>query len=162
MFQRCTTYIQNQLTMPIFISLQLQKTGCAWRAGGDLPRAWTGLGHNGHLGRVLLRRQLRLGGNWVRLGDWVLYLILGDFMWFYMNIMWFHMNTYFFKNDFIWHYMIQYRLYMIWNDAAMFYVVLSTWKLETIALTEPSINFHAAMGWRSHDPMILPLRSTAK
>ena len=56
--------------------------GCAWRAGGDLPRAWDGLDHEGHLGRVLLRRQLRLGGNmWQpgRLGS-LIYMILCDFI----------------------------------------------------------------------------------
>lgn len=52
--------------------------GCAWRAGGDLPRAWDGLDHEGHLGRVLLRRQLRLGGG----SAWVIDLY--DFMWFHM------------------------------------------------------------------------------
>ena len=126
--------------------------GCAWRAGGDLPRAWDGLDHEGHLGRVLLRRQLRLGTG----SPWVidLYDFISDFI-CNMNLcctIWLYLSLYdpitllSLLYDFKWWYNVLHGRFNLetWN-----YLCIHTQSY----FTDPqkrTLKWHGR-GWRSHD-----------
>ena len=97
MFQRCTTYIQNIWTMPIFISLQLQKDRMCVKSWRRFAKSmnWTRpqWAPGPSFAPATTAPWWQLGQAW-RLGH------LFDFRWFhviYMNIMWFHMNICFLK-----------------------------------------------------------------
>ena len=157
-FQTCTisTIYIYELCRPSSSSAPAAPAGCAWRAGGDLPRAWDGLDHEGHLGRVLLRRQLRLGGNmWQpgRLGS-LIYMILCDFIcnmnlcctiWLYLSL-YDPINLLSLLYDFKWWYNVLHGRFNLetWN-----YLCIHTQSY----FTDPqkrTLKWHGR-GWRSHD-----------
>ena len=162
-FQTCTIstiYIYYELcprpSSSSSSSAPAAPAGCAWRAGGDLPRAWDGLDHEGHLGRVLLRRQLRLGGNmWQpgRLGS-LIYMILCDFIcnmnlcctiWLYLNL-YDPITLFSLLYDFKWWYNVLHGRFNLetWN-----YLCIHTQSYFTDPQTR-TLKWHGR-GWRSHD-----------